>query len=371
MKRLSVTRKGWTSGNRRRSFVKPNQLKAWVEAVQGLDGLHLAAEARDCLMLGLLTGVRPSEARGLRWADVDFANATLTFRDTKNGTDHELPLTRWLAEMLARAEASPAASWCSATRPEPAQGRAAAVERIAERTGAFMPSDLRRTFVTTAERLDIGPYTLKRMLNHAIGGDVTSGYIVPTTDRLREPMQRVEDWISRPPGCDPPPTCRDAGRAVSRLFDICAEATGVRPSDLPLGDPRRDKATWLVSRLRSAGSPAWDDPARTRDEIEGMIEDIRRLKARIGRLDGYSLSQARTSAPDVVAAFARFNAALATGEDLERAAEEDIWRCERARANSGPTSLGSRHLDSLEGAGGGCPECPRNGCMATQRRRGP
>ena len=100
VKRLSVNRKGWTAGRRRRSFIKPSELKAWVAAVQGLDEIHLAAESRDCLMLGLLTGVRPSEAPGLRWADVDTANATITFRDTKNHSDHELPLSRWLAEMF-------------------------------------------------------------------------------------------------------------------------------------------------------------------------------------------------------------------------------------------------------------------------------
>jgi integrase len=198
VKRLSVTRKGWTSGVRRRSFVKLSELKAWVGAVQeGLGGLSLGAEARDCLMLGLLTGVRPAEALGLRWDGVDFGNGTLTFRDTKNGTDHELPLTTWLAGMLrARKPTSGPDRVFSLRDGTPLKDVRGAVARVGELSGVrFMPSDLRRTFVTTAERLDIGSYSLKRMLNHTIGGDVTSGYVVPTTERLREPMQRVEDWL--------------------------------------------------------------------------------------------------------------------------------------------------------------------------------
>ena len=47
-----------------------------------------------------LTGVRPSEALGLTWGGVDFADGTVTFVDTKNGTDHMLPMGEWLAARL-------------------------------------------------------------------------------------------------------------------------------------------------------------------------------------------------------------------------------------------------------------------------------
>jgi hypothetical protein len=49
--------------------------------------------------------------------------------------------------------------------------------------------DLRRTDITIAESCDISPLALKGLLNHALGGDVTSGYIVMSTERLREPAQ--------------------------------------------------------------------------------------------------------------------------------------------------------------------------------------
>lgn len=54
-----------------------------------------------------------------------------------------------------------------------------------------MLHDLRRTFITTAERLDIAAYALKRLVNHKSGNDVKSGYVVMDTEWLREPMERI------------------------------------------------------------------------------------------------------------------------------------------------------------------------------------
>ena len=55
--------------------------------------------------------------------------------------------------------------------------------------------DKRRTFITTAEKLDIAWYALKRLLNHTIAGDVTAGYIMSDVERLREPMNMVSEAI--------------------------------------------------------------------------------------------------------------------------------------------------------------------------------
>ena len=70
------------------------------------------------------------------------------------------------------------------------------VRRVSQASGvAFSMHDLRRTFITVAESLDIPHYALKRLLNHRVGGDVTSGYIVFDTERLRRPMERVAGRI--------------------------------------------------------------------------------------------------------------------------------------------------------------------------------
>ena len=59
----------------------------------------------------------------------------------------------------------------------------------------FTLHDLRRTFITAAERLDIPAYALKRLMNHKDPNDVTDGYIIFDVERLRGPMQKITDFF--------------------------------------------------------------------------------------------------------------------------------------------------------------------------------
>lgn len=60
----------------------------------------------------------------------------------------------------------------------------------------FSPHDLRRTFITLAESLDISPYAWKLLVNHKIpANDVSGGYVVPDLERLRRASQKVCDFI--------------------------------------------------------------------------------------------------------------------------------------------------------------------------------
>ena len=75
-----------------------------------------------------------------------------------------------------------------------------AIKQVIEDSGVqFCRHDLRRTFATIAESLDIPAYALKRLLNHAMA-DVTSGYIVADIERLRKPMQKITDFILKSAG---------------------------------------------------------------------------------------------------------------------------------------------------------------------------
>jgi integrase len=71
-------------------------------------------------------------------------------------------------------------------------------------TVVFTLHDLRRTFATVAEGLDIAGYTLKRLLNHTIHGDVTAGYIVTDVERLRGPMERISRFLCSAMGMGEP-----------------------------------------------------------------------------------------------------------------------------------------------------------------------
>jgi hypothetical protein len=39
------------------------------------------------------------------------------------------------------------------------------------------------------------PLALRALVNHALGGDVTSGYVIMSLERLREPAQRVANRL--------------------------------------------------------------------------------------------------------------------------------------------------------------------------------
>ena len=57
----------------------------------------------------------------------------------------------------------------------------------------FLIHDLRRTFLTMAERLDVPHYALKKLANHVPSNDVTAGYVVIDVERLRIHMSRITD----------------------------------------------------------------------------------------------------------------------------------------------------------------------------------
>lgn len=60
---------------------------------------------------------------------------------------------------------------------------------------SFTLHDLRRSYITVAESIDISAYALKRLVNHKMSNDVTAGYIVNDVERLREPMQRISNFL--------------------------------------------------------------------------------------------------------------------------------------------------------------------------------
>jgi hypothetical protein len=71
-----------------------------------------------------------------------------------------------------------------------------AIQRVREYSGLYFAlHDLRRTFITIAESLDIPAYALKRLINHKDPNDVTAGYIVPDIERLRRPMQKITNYL--------------------------------------------------------------------------------------------------------------------------------------------------------------------------------
>lgn len=199
-RRLSATR-AWYRVERRQTVIRPHQLPAWFEAVEALrdEEAGLARVARDYLLFLIFTGLRREEAARLMWADIDLAGRAFIVRDTKNRTPHELPLSDFLLKLLEERRAltgnSPFVFPGDGPKGHIVWARRWQL-RVAERSQVpFTLHDLRRTFVTIAESLDIPAYALKRLLNHKSGADVTAGYIVIDLERMRGPMQKVTDYL--------------------------------------------------------------------------------------------------------------------------------------------------------------------------------
>lgn len=220
--RLTQTR-AWFRESRRQSVIKVHELPAWREAVCSLRRSKdpLAATVADYLLLLLLTGLRRNEAARLTWDRVDLKEATLRIVDTKNREPHLLPLGPFLVEMLeARKDNTSGAFVFGGEGPaghlvEPKRQIA---KVVAESAVSFTLHDLRRTFITAAESIDIPPYTLKRLVNHRVRSDVTQGYIVSDLERLREPMRRIESFLLRASGIkeSAPVITLPAGESVNR-----------------------------------------------------------------------------------------------------------------------------------------------------------
>ncbi|RRY19016.1 DUF4102 domain-containing protein [Brucella anthropi] len=186
--------RAWHREQRRQTLVTALDLPMWWKAVMAEPDY-----SRDFLLMALFTGMRRGELMALRWDNVDLKARTLHLPKTKNGDPLNLPLSTFLVELLAersaRADASPYVF------PGPGKdGHLVETKKFLLRvsTGSgvsFTLHDLRRTFITIAESLDVPYYALKRLLNHRATGDVTGGYIVVNAERLRGPVELVATRI--------------------------------------------------------------------------------------------------------------------------------------------------------------------------------
>lgn len=167
----------------------------WWAAVEALDDREVAA----ALVFIALTGCRRGEALKLKTTDIDWQAKTVTFPDTKNGTAHRLPLCRRLYAFLHAHCAGRDGLVFDVT----VRRTELTVDGLAKRLGfKWTIHDLRRTFVTLAQRTLNDLATVKRLVNHSDGGDVTlRHYLKLSVEDLRVAMQQVEDAFERLRSC--------------------------------------------------------------------------------------------------------------------------------------------------------------------------
>lgn len=200
--RLTQTR-AWYRVDRRQTVIKPHQLAPWYQAVMSLKQDPISSQSAlvaDYLLFLLFTGLRRQVAATLKWSDIDLDDRSFTLKDTKNREPLTLPFTDFVFNLLQSRKAVENSEYVFA-----GEGKAGyliepcrQVQKIIQLSDvSFTLHDLRRTFITIAESIDISAYALKRLVNHKMTNDVTAGYIVSDVERLRKPMEQISIQLLR------------------------------------------------------------------------------------------------------------------------------------------------------------------------------
>ncbi len=191
--RLSRNR-SWHRIHPRQGIIADHKLKEWYRAVGTLQN----EVARDFMIFLLFTGMRFGETRKLRWCHVDFKNKILVVpRElTKSDREHRLPLSEFLVALLKKRyiyrKNSDWVFQSSRLKNKHLSGGVAIVSRVRAKSGiTFTFHDLRRTFLTMGEKLDVPQYALKRLVNHSVSNDMTGRYLILDIERLRSHMSRI------------------------------------------------------------------------------------------------------------------------------------------------------------------------------------
>jgi len=126
------------------------------------------------------------------------ADKLFTIRDTKNGIDLKLPYSNFVEGLIQKQYINRNSDYVFSGGQSNAyiNDPRKQITRIRKESGVYFTiHDLRRTFITIAESLDISTMALKMLVNHSLGSDVTSGYVIMDVERLRKPVATISSSI--------------------------------------------------------------------------------------------------------------------------------------------------------------------------------
>lgn len=192
---------------RRQTVIDPKEL---TRILSNIDGELVHGEGRSkistsslmAIYVIALTGSRKNEILTLRKKDIHLHGGYFTIRDTKNRSDHVVPITEAIFWIIETAMRSPG-HWLFPNVRDPGQpikNPKVAVERYLR---GYTLHDCRRTFATVASELGISLDSIKALMNHK-SQDVTQGYIIKRTEqrlpRLHKLFTQVQlEMVSHTP----------------------------------------------------------------------------------------------------------------------------------------------------------------------------
>jgi len=180
---------------------KLKQRLASLATIYGADSHHFPRKKKEEKKMSMRhtgrwicnPGMRFGETRKLKWSYVDFENKILTVpRElTKCDREHRLPLSDFLMGLLKRRYVyGNNSEWVFQSvrnKNKCLSEGIGIVRRVRAKSGIkFTMHDLRRTFLTMGEKLEVPSYVLKKLVNHSVN-DITGQYLILDIERLRGP----------------------------------------------------------------------------------------------------------------------------------------------------------------------------------------
>ncbi len=190
----------WHAPQRRRVVIPKAKLGKAICALERIatapDELRSTQSQADLELFLMFTGLRLNEAAQVTLDTLDRDIWAISLPDPKNRTPTWIPLSDEAVAVLKRRPGN--TEYLFEGRSDKyIRGTRMVRDRVAvEIESHFTNHDLRRTFTSIAAEHDLGTYTLKALLNHAVSnGDVTGGYVVPGFEHLRSAANKVGNYM--------------------------------------------------------------------------------------------------------------------------------------------------------------------------------
>jgi integrase len=190
----------WPKIKARTTRIEPEQLKTFYDGLLSFPIIH-----RDCYLFALYQGLRPDEAHGLRWQDVNLDERLfdLTWKDSETKHRGVLPLSRQTMEILSRRKAGRQEGevyvFPSQTRRSKSGHVMLRADKLGPKTGLeITPHSLRRTFIQIGERrLKIARESVMLLTGHVDRSVHGEHYAHLGVEDVRAPLQAIANEIER------------------------------------------------------------------------------------------------------------------------------------------------------------------------------
>lgn len=182
----------------RERFLQNDELQRFFDALHKLQ----SDDMKDYIFLSLLTGARKSNVLSMNWKDVDLINTTWIIRDSKNGDDLSIVLSKQAIEILTKRKENnkdtsiwvfPSKNSATGHLMEPKTSWKTLL-KLAQIEDLRL-HDLRRTLGSYQAILGANQFIIGKSLGHRAGSKATAIYARVNLDPVRKSVQSATDLM--------------------------------------------------------------------------------------------------------------------------------------------------------------------------------